>query len=644
MTAVIGTLALIAGLTASIAWSLLWLRVALSGSGIRAAQASCIVALLSAVTACGALEWALVAHDFTVQYVAENGDRSVPLYFTVTSLWSALDGSLLLWLLILAAVGSALAWGRSSSSSPHRAWAMVTTGIVAVFFFALVYFAANPFELSAVVPIDGLGPNPLLREHPAIGVHPPLLYAGFVGMVVPFGYAVAALVVGGHDDSWLAPARRWALGAWVVLTVGILLGAWWSYAVLGWGGYWAWDPVENASLLPWLTATAALHVTMSGKRSIAARWAVGLFSTTFILVLVGTFLTRSGAVASVHSFTESPLGPMLLGFIVLVVGVVTALVVRQDRAVSPDAVRLWSRDSGFLYNAILLIAVAAVVLTGTVYPLIGELLGGGRSTVDAGYYNRAAVPVLLAVMLVMGVAQLVPTDEVVRRRMLWRLAIASAAGLITIIAVGSMSQPKTLSLLAFGLAAFVLTGIASVWFSRSHRRMRPGLVAHGGLALVAIGIAASSSYTISQLVPLRIGDSVTVNGISARLIGVDRRASGDRTTVTARLDLGRDGQSLGQSAPVLHYYPARDTTVSVPSVRSRLSGDVYTTVTAVDDDGARATIRLAVNPFVPVIWLGGAVIALGGALALLRRRQAVVTELRDAEVVEAPALPEESLR
>ncbi len=559
-----------------------------------------------------------------MSYVADNGGRTVPLYFTVTSLWAALDGSLVLWLIIVAGAGLLLGRRRDTTAPAHQAWAMVAVGVVAVFFFALTYFAANPFAPVAVVPVDGPGPNPLLREHPAIGVHPPLLYAGYVGMVVPFGYGVAALILGTGDERWLAPARRWMLGSWVLLTLGIVLGAWWSYAVLGWGGYWAWDPVENASLLPWLTATAGLHVMMSRRRGPSvSRWSVTLCCTTFVLVLLGTFLTRSGAVASVHSFTESPLGPMLLGFVVLVVGVVAALLMRPAAgpAAADGGPRWWSRDSGFLAGATLLTVVAVMVLIGTIYPLVDDLLTGRRSSVEAGYYNTTAVPALLAVLLLMGLTQLIDPAEPDRRRWVRAVRLPAAAGLVTIVAAGILVPASVPALAALGLAVFLLTGVATTWLRPTLRRSRPGMLAHAGVAIATIGITASSAYPAADLAALHLGESVSAGGVTARLTDIERRPELDRMTVAARLVLERDGRPLGTTSPVMHYYPARDTTVGVPAILSRPWGDVYLTLTGVDGAGGLATVRLAVNWFVPLIWAGGALIALGGLLALLRRER-----------------------
>lgn len=620
MTSAAGTLAVLAGLAASTTAAVLWMAAAVSRTRMAAARMASYLTAAAAVAACVVLEFALLTDDFSVHFVAENGGRSVPTYFTVTSLWSALDGSLLLWLLVLSAAGAVLAAQRQARGVDERAWAMATVSVVAVFFFALTYFAANPFEPVPVVPADGLGPNPLLREHPAMGLHPPLLYAGYIGMVVPFGYAIAAMITGGRDDTWLIPARRWALSAWILLTGGIVLGAWWSYAVLGWGGYWAWDPVENASLLPWLTSTAALHITMVRGRAAARGWATALFCATFLLVLIGTFLTRSGAVDSVHSFTESPLGPMLLGFTILVLAVVLALLMWGRRPSGEDAPRRWSTyDTGFLYQAALLSAIAAVVLTATLYPLISQLLSGQQTAVDASYYGRTAVPLFLAAMLLMGVVQVMPATATART--LHPLVVPTMAGLVTIVVVGVVLRPPPAAIIAFGLSAFVLTGVLTSLRAAPAPRLRPGLLAHAGVAVIAVGIAASSSFSSVQARQIGVGETLNAGGTTATLIGVQGRRSPDRMTVAAHLALEQDGRELGTVAPVLHYYPERDMTVGVPAIRTRVTGDVYATVTAVDQEAQRATIRLATNPFVWLIWLGGAVIAVGGALALFYSRQ-----------------------
>ncbi|MFC0531697.1 heme lyase CcmF/NrfE family subunit [Phytohabitans kaempferiae] len=636
MTAQLGGASLLAGLLAAAATVLLWLRVALSGAPARPARIATWLLLASAATACGLLEWALVRHDFSVRYVAENGGRDVPLYYTITSLWAALDGSLLLWLLVLAACAALLVWTGDGRAGILLPWAVSVVGVVAVFFFALTYFAANPFTSVSPVPLDGPGPNPLLRVHPAMGVHPPLLYAGYVGLAVPFGYALAALLAGRADDRSIAAMRRWTLGAWSLLTAGITLGAWWSYAVLGWGGYWAWDPVENASLLPWLTATALLHTLRARHRpGCPPPWSLALAAGTFLLVLVGTFLTRSGAVESVHAFTASPLGPMLLGFVLLATAVTLGLLLwRSGVFPTGPAAPLLSREAGYTTNAVLMVALAAVVLTGTLFPLLTQAVGGARTAVGQGYFNRAAVPVALAVLVLMGAAPYL-SDR--RRRGTGRAGWAAAAGLATATAVGLLSRPGPAALAAFALAAFVLAGLALTAAAQlrhalaARRTGRPAaatlprqrwgwLLAHAGVAVLAVGVAASSDYTATAERQLAIGETVSAGPVTARLTGVERSGDGDGMSAVARVALYRDGDQLAVAAPRLRYYPARDLAVSLPAITSRPGGDVYVTVLAVPTDGRSATIRLAVNPLVWLVWAGGGLIAVGGLLALVRRR------------------------
>ncbi|MEU4244686.1 cytochrome c-type biogenesis CcmF C-terminal domain-containing protein [Actinoplanes sp. NPDC026619] len=618
MTGRLGDLCLGLGLIAAVASALLWLRVALVGAATRPARAAGWVTLAAAVLACADLESALIRHDFGIRYVAENGGRNVPLHYTVTSLWAALDGSLLLWLLILA--GCAVLLGRRRRHQewdPLRPGALAVTGVVTVFFFALTYFAANPFAAVWPTPADGPGPNPLLREHPAMGIHPPLLYAGYIALVVPFGYGIAALATGRTDQIFGAVVRRWTLAAWALLTAGITMGAWWSYAVLGWGGYWAWDPVENASLLPWLTATALLHTLVAGRRTPALRsWNTSLACGTFLLVLVGTFLTRSGAVASVHAFTASPLGPMLLGFVLLSVAVVLGLTVWRAGAAADPAggSLLLSRESAMLGNAVLLVAVATIVLTGTLFPLLVEAVQGSQAAVGPGYFDRSAVPVTLVVLLLMGLAPMLRPGRTADLRGARGPALA---GLATVVLVGLISRPGVLALAAFGLGAYVLAGLVQAAARRPHGLRRIGwLVAHAGFAVVAVGVAASSAYTLSTEQQLRIGDTLRVGKVTARLDAVDRQGAESGMNARVRLTLG--GAASGASDPEMRYYPARDLTVSVPAIRSGATRDVYATVLAVAEDGSTATVRLAVNQGVGLVWLGGTLIALGGLLAAAR--------------------------
>ncbi|MFR9778599.1 heme lyase CcmF/NrfE family subunit [Micromonospora sp. MS34] len=609
----LGTASLAVGLAGATLTALLWLRVALFGAPAGPARAGTALTLAAAAVACAVLEVALLRHDFGIGFVAENGGRHVPAYYTVTSLWSALDGSLLLWLLVLGGYAALLA--RRAYPARLHAYAMVVVSAVTVFFFALSRFAANPFRPVDPVPADGPGPNPLLQQHPAMGVHPPLLYAGYLGLVVPFALALAAPLAGPEGRRWLRLARPWALAAWAALTAGIGLGAWWSYAVLGWGGYWAWDPVENASLLPWLTATAFLHTTL-GRAAGRAAWHTTLACASFVLVLLGTFLTRSGAVTSVHAFTDSPLGPMLLGLVLLTVVASTVLTgrrtTRPTRRAAPPPL---SRPTAVLINGVLLVTVAAVVLIGTILPLLTGPLGGVRATVGPAYYQRTAVPLAIVVLLLTGVAPALRD----RARGLRRLAVPGGVALATVALAGLLSRPGLPALVAFGAAAFVLTGLTGDLVERLRgRRPSVGLaavVAHAGIAVVALGVAGSSAYGRHAEATLRTGESLRVGDVGVRLTGVDRSAGGDTMRVRARLDLTAAGGPARTVSPALRYHPARDTAVTVPVIETGPLRDTYVTLIAVAADGGSATVRLAVNPLVGLLWAGGALTALGGLAA-----------------------------
>ncbi|TYB98946.1 heme lyase CcmF/NrfE family subunit [Micromonospora sp. WP24] len=625
----LGTVSLTAGLISAAVTVLLWLRVALLGTSARPARVATVTTLLAAALACAVLEAALLRHDFSVRFVAENGGRHISVYDTVTSLWSALDGSLLLWLLVLCGLATLLA--RRRDPPRLHAYAMVVVGVVATFFFALSALAANPFRSVHPVPLDGPGPNPLLQQHPAMGIHPPLLYLGYLGLVVPFALALAAPLAGPEGRDWLRIARPWTLAAWSALTAGIALGAWWSYAVLGWGGYWAWDPVENASLLPWLTATAFLHTMLSGAVR-HARWNALLACASFLLVLLGTFLTRSGAVASVHAFTESPLGPLLLGLVLLAVLASTLLAGRRDPA--PPGRRpapLLSRATAVLVNGVLLVTIAAAVLIGTVFPLLTEPLTGARTSVGPDYYQRTAVPLAVAVLLLAGVAPAVRRagERAVSRRLL----LPAVAGLATVAAVGLLSRPGLPALIAFGAAAFTLTGLAGelVPMLRHRRGARTvrlaAVLAHAGLALVAVGVAGSSAYGRAEERTVRTGETVRVSDVSVRLLAVERSAGSGRMVVRARLSLTGDGAGRTVT-PRLWYDIARDTAVTVPQIDTGPRRDTYVTLLAVAADGSTATVRLAVNPLVGVLWcgaaliVGGGLLAFGGSVRRIRRRPA----------------------
>jgi cytochrome c-type biogenesis protein CcmF len=596
------------------------------------------------------MEWALVSHDFSLKYVADNNASGTPVLFSVTGLWAALEGSILLWLLVL---GGYLAYVavkfRDRASDPIVAVATIVGLVVALFFFALVLGPANPFETLSVAPADGLGPNPLLQNHPLMAFHPPMLYLGYVGFTVPFMFGIAALVTGRFGEGWLADTRRATLVAWVFLSAGIILGAWWSYEVLGWGGYWAWDPVENASLLPWLTATAFIHsVIIQERRGMLRVWNLSLVIATFCLTILGTFLTRSGVLNSVHAFTESTIGPWLLGFLAVTAATGIGLIAWRGDALR-SAGRIdspVSRESAFLVNNLLFAGLAFVVLLGTVYPLLAEAVQGRQLSVGEPYFDRMTTPIGIALLFMMAVAPALPwrttSSDVLRDRLL----IPAWVGAITMVVAIVVGAHGITDVVAFGLAAFALAGIvrqfvvgtrarkqahggswpgALVQAIRGNPRLYGGLVVHTGIVLIAIALAASSTYATKREVRLARGESATVAGYTVTYLGREVEADAQKRVVKARVRIEHDGDDLGVYAPSVNIFPNSTSAIGTPSVRTGLLRDVYLTlISSPTNDGGRVTLGVAVNPMIVWLWIGGGVIVLGTALALVpgtRRRR-----------------------
>ena len=662
MRSLFGYVTLSAGLGSSILATVWWLAAARGRTGMaRGARQLTWLMLASAAAACAVMVWALVVNDFSVLYVAENGARAVPLYYTVLSLWSALEGSLLLWLLVLAGyitLAMTIVHPRAEALHP---WAMATMCGVAVFFFALALFAGNAFQEVSPVPLDGPGPNPLLQDHWLMGLHPPLLYLGYVGFTVAFGYAVAALVTGRTGRAWVQVTRRWTLAAWAFLTVGVILGGWWGYEVLGWGGYWAWDPVENASILPWFTATALLHSVMVQERRATLRvWNLALACATFLLVLIGTFLTRSGTVASVHAFTQSAIGPVLLGFILFVLVGVGALFIWRAGHLGPDEGldAVVSRESVFLANNVVLVGLAATVLIGTLFPLLAEAIAGQRLSVGAPYFNRMAVPLALALVVLMGVGPAVSWGVADPRKLGRRLAVPATLGALTVAMLGLAGLRGVWPLLTFGFAGFTAATIVErfAWGARAvhgadnvgwpralaaatwrRRRLYGGLVAHAGVVMAAVAIAASSNYAIQSEQRLSPGEEMRVGRYTAELIDLTERSDGRRSSIVARVALRDDARDLGVSETMLSFYPRSTQAVGTASVTSRAAEDAYLMLAAVDEDHQWATIRLALNPLVVWLWVSGGVMVAGAALAGLPwpRRSRGMQQAADAHPARA---------
>ena len=659
MSAVLGTAAVALGLAAAVlgmATLALGLRRGNPGM-LRTAQNYVWLVLAGAVLATVAMQYALLSHDFSLEYVANNGSRSTPLLYTVTTMWSALEGSILLWALVLAGYIAVMARHfRARASDPIVAWATLVALAVAAFFFGLMAGPANPFRLVAgAIPLDGPGPNPLLQNHPLVAFHPPMLYLGYVGFTIPFAFALGALITGRVGESWLAETRRWTLFAWGFLTVGIVLGAWWSYEVLGWGGYWAWDPVENASFLPWLTATAYVHsVMVQERRSMLRVWNLSLLVATFSLTILGTFLTRSGVLDSVHAFTESPIGPAILVFFALTVAVSVGLIGwRGDTLRSPGTIDApVSREAAFLANNVAFAAFAFVVLLGTIFPLLAEALNGDQLSVGAPYFNRMTAPIGFTLLFLMAVAPALPWRKAAAETLHQRLVWPAWVGTLTVVACVVAGLRGLGPLLAFGLAAFAgAAALRQLGLSvRAARRAgqptaralmgrsNGGMVVHLGVVLVAVGFAASSSYGHRAQFRLAPGESAGLAGHSITYLGTTVEEKSNKKTTSAQVRV--DGGKVYE--PALHQFSFGSQAIGSPSVRTGPLSDVYLTLIVPPDAAGVAVIGFNVQPLVAWLWAGGTVMGFGTFLAAWpgRRRRPAAPQSERPAAEDDPVRPE----
>ena len=600
------------------------------------------LSFLAALGAIVAMEWAMITRDFSLLYVQKVGSYSTPALYNFAAVWSALEGSILMWVLVLAGYVAAVAWWmRRRFSEPLVGWALAVMLAVLAYFFLLSFGPANPFVVGPPGVLDGPGPNPLLQNHVLVMFHPPILYLGYVGMTVPFAFALAALIAGKVEDGWLHLTRRWTVAAWGFLTFGIALGGWWSYEVLGWSGVWAWDPVENASLLPWITGTAYIHsVMVQERRGLLRVWNVSLLIATFSLTILGTFLTRSGVLNSVHAFSESDIGPWLLAMFAVVVAVSLVLVfLRGDQLRASGAVdSVFSREGAFLVNNVLFAVFAFVVLLGTVFPLVVEAIQQRQIVVGEPFFDRLTIPIGLTMLFIMAVAPVLPWrrdgSDLLSQRLLGP-ALVGVASLTFSIAVGATGLAP---LLAFGLGGFA-GGSALRHLVRAVRvqrlrgfvgRANGGMVVHLGVILICVALAASNSFTRSQEIDLVAGKTARFAGHTFELMDVVEVRDQRSTSVRALVSV--DGGKA--YAPSITKYTRIGMNVGTPSVRTSFSHDVYLTLEPpVRQDSGQARIKVFVKPMILWLWIGTFVMALGTVLAVLPGRRRSIHDIRD-EVVD----------
>ena len=621
------------------------------------ARRSGIASFVAVSAATFALIWAAFTNDFSVSYILHHSNRALPGPYKFAALWSGQEGSLLLWAWLLATYGFVLRL-RHRTDVKLFAYASTILAAIQLFFLGLINFVAPPFALvGGTIPADGFGLNPLL-QYPEMVIHPPMLYLGYVGFSVPFAFALGALMMRYPGEKWIQITRRWTMVTWLFLTLGIFLGAHWAYSVLGWGGYWGWDPVENASLMPWLTGTAFLHsVMMQEKRGMMKKWNVWLIFSTFLLTLLGTDLTRSGLVSSVHAFAQSSIGGWFHAFMLLTFVICAVTFARQRTHLVPDhhIESLASRESSFLFNNIVLLAACFTILWGTLFPILSEYVQGNRVTVGAPFYNRVAVPIGIFLLLLTGIGPLLAwrsgSLRSVRRNLVRPVA---GAGLMAAVLVIWGQRPWTDlgSFYAFSvwvMSMFVTTAIlseflrgaqvvsrqtgrsllrASLLLVQRNTRRYGGYIIHLGVAIIFIGFAGSA-FNQNQEQELSFHSRMQVGPYTLVAESFTQDSNPNYDAEYALLDVYNHGKLVTTLTPAKRFYPASQQTETIVANHSTLAWDLYTVYAGRNPDTGNPIIKVFLNPLVAWIWIGVLLVVAGTGVALApNRTSALVAEPR----------------
>ncbi len=617
------------------------------------------------------LIYLLVNGQYQVQYVYNVTSSTMPLYLRITALWGGQSGSLLFWSWLMSAFASAVTLRKWERDGEFLPWVIVVALVTLAFFVGLILFFENPFQrfwvmsdgvtqvvsmfqpagATPLIPPDGNGLNPLLR-HPGMVLHPPMLYLGFVSFVIPYAFAIAALMTGRSDDRWIRVTRRWTLIAWLFLSLGLLLGSRWAYDVLGWGGYWGWDPVENKSLIPWLLGTAFLHSSMiQEKRGMFKNWNVMLMLLTFSAVVWGTAVVRSGVLTSVHAFAQSDLGPLFLGFIVVILGVSLYMwLSRLDTLRSENTFDSWfSREGIFLLQNVLFVSTALTVFIGTVFPIITEAINGTKVTVGPPFYNQVAVPQMAVLVFLMGVAPLLAWRKA-NSETLGRMSIVPlAASVIVVIALVVTGTRQVIQLLLFALCAYTFVqtlleygrGViarmrttqesapVALWhLVQRNQRRYGGYLIHLGIVLIAIGATGKGFYGTDVLRNVKLNESFSLGDYTFTYRGVQTVPCefNDCQTVQAAVLVtsALDGHVIGGVYPHRDAYPVQQETSTIADTTGSFNEEVYVILGGWENAGETATFQVYINPLINWIWVGGAVLILGFLVAFWKLEPATV--------------------
>ena len=617
-------------------------RPGVTSSAKRSVLAAAVLFTVSAVT----LIIALISHQFQIEYVASYTSSDMTLPYLISALWAGNAGSLLLWGWIISLSAAVVVLRKRKQGQELVPYASIIIMAVQAFFLLLLIFAQNPFHKLDFVPVEGTGLNPLL-ENPGMIFHPPTLLAGYAVFVVPFAFAIAALITRRLNTDWLSAVKRWALTGWLLLGVGNLIGAWWAYAELGWGGYWAWDPVENAGLMPWLVATAFIHSIMIQKRKgVLKLWSMVLIITAFILTIFGTFITRSDILSSVHTFGETAVGPFFLVFLIIASVGSLALLIYRRKDLKDDAEigTLFSREGAFLLNNILLFGAAFVVFWGTIFPTISEAVSDTRISVNASYFNQVAIPFLLAIVLLSGICILITWRQIPVKKLRLNILWSLIAALVVVIVLVAFGMRHGYALLIYFICTFVISALFSQWFrevtalSRAkaigwfkacwglfavNRSRYGGFIVHIAIVIIAIGVVGSSLFDIEREAELLPGESMTINDYTITFDSLIPEGSGaNKMIISAELDVYKGDTFIGNMFPKVIFHTSFEQPVSEVAIRSTLTEDLYLilasweTITLSDGSQTiRAGLAALVNPLVIWIWIGGGIFLFGGLIA-----------------------------
>jgi cytochrome c-type biogenesis protein CcmF len=608
-------------------------------SGQRAVYSVWVLVTLAS----GILVYSLMTGDFRFAYVAEHSNRSMPMLYKFAAWWGGQEGSLLFWSWLLASYAAVVVITNRRKHRDMMPYVVAVLTTVEAFFLVLNNFIANPFQMLAtdkliVAVPDGNGLSPLL-QYPAMAIHPPMLYLGYVGFAVPFAFAMGSLITRQPGDGWIHTTRRWTLVTWLFQSAGVMLGAAWAYHVLGWGGYWGWDPVENASLLPWLSGTAFLHsVMMQEKKGMMKVWNMVLISATFFLCILGTFMTRSGFVESVHAFARSDIGKYFVTF--LAVGIAATIYLILDRLdylkSEAQLESVVSRESSFLFNNLILLASCFAVLWGTLFPTISEAISGNRIALDAEWYNRLMVPIGLFLLFLTGVGPLFAwrrtSLDSLRRNFQW----PGIASLVLVGALIAAGMRQFYPLISFGFCLFVALTVkiefykgarsiaaknhmnllrATVELTHRNTRRYGGYLVHMGIVLIFVGLTGHA-FNQSEVKELNTGDSMRVGAYELKMVDLKQGENENYSWSRAIMQVSKNGGPLGTLEPEKRFYLASKQGTSEVGIRPRLNEDLYLNFGGMSDDNQRAVIQAYVFPLVSWIWIGGLVL-IGGTLVCL---------------------------